>query len=86
MFESKKRNRKRGQAGVTLIEMLVVVTIIGLFVALVGLLAADFFVSRQYSKQLWLLLALCPVVLELSRRSVARGPDRERPGATLGRA
>jgi len=28
--------RKRGQAGVTLIEMLVVVTIIGLFVALVG--------------------------------------------------
>jgi len=31
-----KRNRKRTQAGVTLIEMLVVVTIIGLFVALVG--------------------------------------------------
>ena len=28
--------RKRGAAGVTLIEMLVVVTIIGLFVALVG--------------------------------------------------
>ncbi len=31
-----RRNRKREQAGVTLIEMLVVVTIIGLFVALVG--------------------------------------------------
>lgn len=30
------RNRKRGQAGVTLIEMLVVMTIIGLFVALVA--------------------------------------------------
>jgi general secretion pathway protein G len=30
------RNRRRAQAGVTLIEMLVVVTIIGLFVALVG--------------------------------------------------
>ena len=30
------RNRRRTQAGVTLIEMLVVVTIIGLFVALVG--------------------------------------------------
>ena len=30
------RRRKSGQAGVTLIEMLVVVTIIGLFVALVG--------------------------------------------------
>jgi prepilin-type N-terminal cleavage/methylation domain-containing protein len=35
MFQ-RKRNRKTGQAGVTLIEMLVVVTIIGLFVALVG--------------------------------------------------
>ncbi|HUI54314.1 MAG TPA: type II secretion system major pseudopilin GspG [Bryobacteraceae bacterium] len=31
-----RRNRKRGQTGVTLIEMLVVVTIIGLFVALVA--------------------------------------------------
>jgi general secretion pathway protein G len=36
MFQPTKRNRKRSQAGVTLIEMLVVVTIIGLFVALVG--------------------------------------------------
>jgi len=36
MDERRSRNRKRGQAGVTLIEMLVVVTIIGLFVALVG--------------------------------------------------
>jgi len=37
MAKTTKRNRKRsGQAGVTLIEMLVVVTIIGLFVALVG--------------------------------------------------
>ena len=32
----RKNERRRGQAGVTLIEMLVVVTIIGLFVALVG--------------------------------------------------
>src|ERR1044071_2484451 len=31
-----KSNRKRAQAGVTLIEMLVVVAIIGLFVSLVG--------------------------------------------------
>src|SRR3954453_7816172 len=31
-----KRNHRRARAGVTLIEMLVVVTIIGLFVALVG--------------------------------------------------
>src|SRR5664279_4715990 len=37
MAQTKKRNRKRsGQAGVTLIEMLVVVVIIGLFAALVG--------------------------------------------------
>ena len=33
---TKKRNRRSSRAGVTLIEMLVVVTIIGLFVALVG--------------------------------------------------
>jgi general secretion pathway protein G len=33
---SQRNRRKRGQAGITLIEMLVVVTIIGLFVALVG--------------------------------------------------
>jgi general secretion pathway protein G len=36
MHKSRMRNRKRGQGGVTLIEMLVVVTIIGLFIALVG--------------------------------------------------
>jgi general secretion pathway protein G len=36
LFERRQRNRKRSQAGVTLIEMLVVVTIIGLFIALVG--------------------------------------------------
>jgi general secretion pathway protein G len=36
MSQRTKKNRKSGQAGVTLIEMLVVVTIIGLFVALVG--------------------------------------------------
>lgn len=36
-------------------------------VVLLALLAADFFGSRQYSKQLWLLMALCPVLLEISR-------------------
>jgi general secretion pathway protein G len=36
MQKSGIRNKRRGQAGVTLIEMLVVVTIIGLFIALVG--------------------------------------------------
>jgi general secretion pathway protein G len=36
MFKPTQSNRNRRRAGVTLIEMLVVVTIIGLFVALVG--------------------------------------------------
>ncbi|MBA3263643.1 MAG: O-antigen ligase family protein [Thermoleophilaceae bacterium] len=36
-------------------------------VALVALLAAYAFISREYSKQLWLLLALCPVLLEIVR-------------------
>jgi general secretion pathway protein G len=36
MRTSRMRKNRRGQAGVTLIEMLVVVTIIGLFIALVG--------------------------------------------------
>ena len=35
-MNQRKRRRNRGQAGVTLIEMLVVVVIIGLFVALVA--------------------------------------------------
>jgi general secretion pathway protein G len=36
MRTSRIRKSRRGEAGVTLIEMLVVVTIIGLFIALVG--------------------------------------------------
>src|SRR3954466_6224079 len=42
-----KRNAKKRQAGVTLIEMLVVVTIIGLFVALV---APNMFKSADKSR------------------------------------
>jgi O-antigen ligase len=38
-----------------------------LFVALIGLLAAAFFGSRQYSKQLWFLLSLGPALLAVSR-------------------
>jgi general secretion pathway protein G len=36
MFQRKRRYRGRGRAGITLIEMLVVMTIIALFAALVG--------------------------------------------------
>lgn len=44
----------------------------GLFVALIGMLAADFFISEPYNKHLWLLLALAPAVLAVARsRSVA---------------
>lgn len=38
-----------------------------LFVALVGLLVSDFFGSRQFSKQLWLLMSIAPALLALSR-------------------
>ena len=40
----------------------------GLVVALLGLLAADFFLSGQFSKQLWILLGLGPALLALSKR------------------
>jgi O-antigen ligase len=39
-------------------------------VAVVALLAAYFFVSREYSKQLWLVLAFCPVILEIARNEL----------------
>jgi O-antigen ligase len=59
----------------------------GLVVVLVGLLAADFFGSRQYSKQLWLLMSLCPVLLEISRAELAwrraGGAAAERSQPTL---
>jgi putative inorganic carbon (HCO3(-)) transporter len=48
-----------------------------LVVALASLLAANFFISREYSKQLWLLLALGPVMLNILRRD--HGEARGRP-------
>jgi O-antigen ligase len=41
-------------------------------VAVCGVLAADFFVSAEFSKQLWLLLALGPCLLAVARSSAAR--------------
>jgi O-antigen ligase len=48
----------------------------GLFVALAGLLASDFFSSQLYSKQLWLLLATTPALLAIAERSAT---DRRAP-------
>jgi O-antigen ligase len=39
-----------------------------LFTGLVGFLAASFFLSEQFSKQLWILLALGPALLRLARQ------------------
>jgi len=47
----------------------------GLLVALVGILAADFFISEPYNKHLWLLLALCPAVLAVARDRSAPAPE-----------
>ena len=57
-----------------------------LVIAIVGMLAADFFVSDNYSKQLWLLLALGPALLALARRApvtLLKVPRRQIPTATF---
>jgi O-antigen ligase len=46
-----------------------------LVVAIVALLAAYFFISYQYSTQLWLLLALAPAALAAARTEVAPTPE-----------
>jgi O-antigen ligase len=40
-----------------------------MIVALVGLLAADFFLSQMFSKELWLMLGMGPAILGTSRKS-----------------
>lgn len=40
----------------------------GVFLALVGMAVANFFISVQYDKLLWLLLGLCPAMLAIARR------------------
>jgi O-antigen ligase len=52
-----------------------------LVIALAGVLAADFFVSEQYSKQLWVLLAMGPALLAIARRA----PDRVEVAAASSR-
>ena len=49
-------------------------------VALVGILAADFFITEQYGKQLWLLLGLGPALLGVARRTYpAAAPEPGEP-------
>lgn len=45
----------------------------GLFVGLIGILVADTFISQEYNKQLWLLLALGPALLAIARSDHAKG-------------
>jgi O-antigen ligase len=48
-----------------------------LIVAMVGLLAADFFISEMFSKQLWLMLGIGPALLAIAKRTeaAAKSPD-----------
>jgi O-antigen ligase len=48
-----------------------------LFVALVGLLVSDFFGSRQFSKQLWLLMSIAPALLGVARTSAEQREQLE---------
>jgi putative inorganic carbon (hco3(-)) transporter len=50
-----------------------------MFLALVAFMSADFFLSGEFSKQLWLTFALCPAILALSQG--ATPADLEPAGA-----
>lgn len=52
-----------------------------LTVGLAGILAADFFLSDNFSKHLWLLLGLGPALLAIARRGAASGPTAGAPRA-----
>jgi len=60
-----KAARWFGRAGDTQME----IAARGMVVALVGILAADFFITEQYGKQLWLLLGLGPALLGVAKRT-----------------
>ena len=61
-----KAHRVAAEAGDRELDIIARATV----VALVALFSAYIFVSRDYGKQLWLLLALCPVMLEIARREL----------------
>jgi O-antigen ligase len=52
-----------------------------LLLALVALMAANVFLTDDYSKQLWLIVALCPAVLALARSERFAAAERARPVA-----
>jgi O-antigen ligase len=51
----------------------------GMVVALVGILAADFFISEQFGKQLWLLLGLGPALYGVARRTYPQEAKQPEP-------
>jgi O-antigen ligase len=54
----------------------------GVAVAVIALLAADFFASEQFSKQLWLLLALGPALYRIARVGETEAAEESsRPGS-----
>ena len=63
-LEAARSFRRSGDARMELLAR-------ALVVAVAALLAADFFLSEQYSKQLWLLLALAPAMRAVARRGEA---------------
>ena len=69
MLRSARIFERRGERALELVAR-------ALFIAVAGLLAADFFISEQYSKQLWLLLGLGPGLLGVAR-GLGRGQDPE---------
>jgi putative inorganic carbon (HCO3(-)) transporter len=46
-----------------------------LLVSLCGVLAADFFISEEFSKQLWLLLGLGPALLGIAKAAIGQRAD-----------
>jgi O-antigen ligase len=68
LLAAANRFRARNEEGM---EMIARATLVGL----TGILAADFFVSGQFSKQLWLLLGLGPALLAMSGRRSLDGDD-----------
>jgi len=48
----------------------------GVVLALIAILASDFFVANAQAKYLWLLIALCPALLRLGHRELEAADSR----------